>query len=140
MTAACATGMAAANTPATNLASMMSGIVVEAAITVEERAAPVRQTLSVLRRPNFGLDESCTMRGHMTIWAMEKALVDMPTCTGEAPMDCKCSGSVDNAMLSETIRASTVSSMGVTVDGSLSSPSAYGFEWSTLLADAYKAR
>ena len=87
MTPACATGMEAAKIPARNLAKIIREMVEELAMTQDESAAPARQMLSVLRRPTLGRDDRPTMRGHMTICAMEKALVERPTCTGVAPMD-----------------------------------------------------
>ena len=49
--------------------------------------------------------------------------MQQPTCTGDAPMDCMCSGRVDKAIPSLTISARTVNRIGVTVAGSRSSSS-----------------
>ena len=112
--------MAAAKAPAKNRAKIRSGMVDDEAMTKEESAAPTNQRLNVLRRPICGLEDKDTIKGHINIWAMEKALVDIPTWTGVAPSFCKCSGKVERAMPSEIIRAKTVRRMGVTVEGKVS--------------------
>ena len=89
------------------------------AITMDERAAPSKHIPSVFRRPHC--DESETISGQHTIWAMEKALVAKPTTAGVAPIAVICNGKVLKAIPSEIIKAKTESSIGMTVGGSLSS-------------------